>query len=114
MEGWSEYCVIPLVTVAVLAVLSWRAGREFFGQERLPMQWGLDGKVTWTAPRRVALWFTPVLSALVMAGIAAPLVLAKVPPKPHGAVTLALVAGGFLFAHALHLHLLKRHFRAKG
>ena len=26
--------------------------------ERIPMQWGLDGKPTWSAPKQIALWGT--------------------------------------------------------
>jgi hypothetical protein len=36
------------------------ASNLYFGPqikgERIPMQWGLDGKPTWSAPKQIALW----------------------------------------------------------
>jgi hypothetical protein len=42
--------------------LAFRANTRFSGERRLPMQWRLNGEVTWYAPRRVALAFIPTLS----------------------------------------------------
>ena len=33
---------------------------------RVPMQWGLDGKPTWTAPKLIGVLFLPILSLLVL------------------------------------------------
>jgi len=30
--------------------------------ERIPMQWGLDGRPTWTAPKTVGVWFMVAFS----------------------------------------------------
>jgi len=52
--------VIPVgVTTIVSAIL---ANTRFRRESRLPMQWWLDGRATWTAPRLVALAFIPVLA----------------------------------------------------
>jgi hypothetical protein len=47
---------VTMIALAILANMRFR--REF----RLPMQWWLDGRVTWSAPRPVALAFIPVLA----------------------------------------------------
>jgi hypothetical protein len=51
------------VTTIALAIL---ANRRFRSESRLPMQWGLNGQVTWTVPRAVALAFIPVLATGMM------------------------------------------------
>lgn len=48
-----------LVAVTVMGV---RAERLLAHRPRLPMQWGVDGRPTWTAPRRAALVVTPLLA----------------------------------------------------
>jgi len=45
-----------------------RANTRFKAETRLPMQWWLDGQVTWSAPRLVALGFMPALSVATLAG----------------------------------------------
>lgn len=48
-----------LVAATIMGV---RAERRLVHRPRLPMQWGLDGRPTWTAPRRLALVIVPALS----------------------------------------------------
>jgi hypothetical protein len=50
---------------AVMIWLALRANIRFSGEQRLPMQWWLNGEVTWYAPRRVALAFIPTLAIAV-------------------------------------------------
>lgn len=107
--------LIALITSALLAAMSLRANRRFKSERRLPMQWGLDGSVAWTAPRGVALAFTPALAALCLAAIVALAIFVK--PRAGqedlvGPVTIA-VALVFLGAHALHLWLIQRAVRRK-
>lgn len=78
-----------------MAALSLMAARRL-PQGCLPMQWGWRGRVSWTAPRGVALSFTPLLAAGVLLAISI-----LVPGAPLTAVALALAAG-----HGLHLWLL--------
>ena len=60
--------VIPVgVTTIVSAIL---ANMRFRHELRLPIQWWLDGKVTWSAPRAVALAFIPVLATGVLGVVA--------------------------------------------
>jgi hypothetical protein len=55
---------IPVgVTTIVSAIL---ANMRFRHELRLPIQCWLDGKVTWSAPRAVALAFIPVLATGVL------------------------------------------------
>lgn len=84
--------------------MSARADRRLRDRARLPMQWSLQGKVNWTAPRRIALAFTPMLAALVLSAMALGL-----GDDPAGrAWPLGTVALGFVGAHALHLWLIGR------
>ena len=104
--------LIAAAAVALLAAMSLHANARFRGERRLPMQWWLDGSVTWTAPRPVALAFTPVLAALCatllpLANRAA----GQKPPEP-GEVAIAAVA--FIAVHALHLWLIGRTLRRRG
>ncbi|WP_374470138.1 hypothetical protein [Phenylobacterium sp.] len=104
---------VTLVAVACLTAMSVRADRRFGMERRLPMQWLLDGTVTWTAPRPVALAFTPVLAAGCLACMAALSIFLK--PRPgqeHLALPVhVLVALVFVAAHALHLRLIQRTLR---
>ena len=60
--------MVPLLaTVAVLCAISAFAARSFAARDRLPMQWGIGGRATWSLPRRWALAFTPLLAALSLA-----------------------------------------------
>lgn len=96
--------VIVALTLGILAALSLAAERRWRMHARLPMQWGVRGQVNWTAPRRIALAFTPTLAAVMLFG---PLVLSDT------AITrpIAIGSAAFIFAHLLHLALLARWHR---
>ncbi|WP_424630304.1 hypothetical protein [Bradyrhizobium sp. SYSU BS000235] len=51
--------------------------------DRIAMQWGLDGKPTWSAPKRWALWGTVALMVIVRGFIWASMT--YTPEKMHGA-----------------------------
>lgn len=89
--------VVAALLISLMAALSLAAARRLTAP-RLPMQWGLRGQVNWTAPRRLALGFTPALAAAVV-GLAW---------WGDAAAPLGAIAGGFLAAHLLHLGLLLR------
>lgn len=93
--------LIACLTLGLLALLSLAANHRLAGRARLPMQWSWRGTVTWTAPRPVALAFTPALAALVL-GCA----LAAGTARPDDAWIIVLVAGAFLGTHLLHLALM--------
>lgn len=50
--------VIALAALAVLAALSRLSNHRLRHLRWLPMQWGLTGRVIWSAPRRLALALT--------------------------------------------------------
>jgi hypothetical protein len=104
---------IAFGVIALLALASVWADKRFRGEERLPMQWSFAGKVNWTAPRRLALAFTPTLGGLILA-VTALLVLsgsARQGQKYEGAPVIVLLGIAFLGAHALHLWLIDRSVR---
>lgn len=107
---------IALITVALLATMSLRANRRFEAQLRLPMQWALDGSVNWSAPRGVALAFTPALAAACLALIVVLTAFAQPKAGQEGLVlpVIVLVALGFLCAHAFHLRMIRRTVQRKG
>ena len=62
--------LIVAVFSSSIAWMSVRANARFARDDRLPMQWWITGEVTWTAPRVVALAFTPALAFLALSAIA--------------------------------------------
>ena len=108
--------ILALGFVAVLAVMSAWAARTMSADLRLPMQWGLDRRPTWRAPRNLALSFTPVLAALTLI----PTALASLLGPLEGAdvrLYFGVLTGmglAWVSAHALHLWLVARWRRAEG
>lgn len=102
MTQTSIALTIATVTVAALIVMSWRAAPRLSALERLPMQWGLHGQPTWTAPRRLGLALMPTLGAIVMPIVAA------MSPRPGQEAwqvpATLLCAAAFLGTHAYMLH----------
>ena len=78
------------------------------------MQWSLEGTVNWTAPRRLALAFTPALGGLVIAAIALGVLASGAPragQEGFGAPIILIVGLGFVAVHVLHLRLIDRALR---
>ncbi|USQ94811.1 hypothetical protein [Caulobacter sp. RL271] len=97
--------IVAIVTLGLLTAMSLRANRRFKRERQLPMQWWLDGSVTWTAPRPVALAFMPVLAAVCLAPA---LFLKPKPGQEHLAIPVViLTALVILGVHALHLWLIR-------
>ncbi|MDP3340170.1 hypothetical protein [Frigidibacter sp.] len=90
---------ISLAALVLIATISLAANRRFQHLTRLPMQWGLTGQVTWTAPRRLALAFVPPIAVIVL--LAA--LRAGAPPPLTALMALALIA-----SHLAHLWLVRR------
>ncbi len=101
------YPIVSVLTLAVLVAASVYADRHLPAAERLPMRWGMTGRVLRTAPRRVALAFTPVLAACMF------MALAVMDREVDGAGdrVVRILAPSFVLAHAFHLWLIHRHFR---
>ena len=95
--------VVSIGAVAVLVMLSVVANRGLQTQPRLPMQWGLGGSPTWSAPRRISLAFMPGLGALVLLAMAC---------EGESVGLMLVVAAAFVLAHGLHLALVLRAARS--
>lgn len=100
--------LIILSSLFILAGLSLVANARFRDRDRLPMQWSLTGRVNWSAPRKIALTFTPALAALLLSVTALTL-----PANPAKATNLGILAVAFVATHLLHLALIARTSRQK-
>lgn len=94
-------------TFGFLVLLSFAANRRLAGHSRLPMQWSWRGEVTWTAPRPLALAFTPILATVALGWA-----LVDGGHRPDAGWPLIWIAGAFLCAHLLHLALMLRQGKA--
>ena len=56
--------VLVILYLVAAALLARWADRRLAAHDRLPMQWGLNGRPNWYAPRRPALIATPLLSGI--------------------------------------------------
>ncbi len=86
-----------------MVAISLRADRAFAGYDRLPMQFGPDGTPGWTAPRRIALAFSPVLSVLIL--------LPTLWAAPDMPGILAFAGACLIGGHLFHLFLIRRSLR---
>ncbi|MDP1989199.1 MAG: hypothetical protein Q8K44_18370 [Phenylobacterium sp.] len=104
---------VSSITVLALAAMSLAFARRAPAGMKLPMQWSLKGVPTWSAPRGIALSFTPLLAAFTLM----PFSLASLWVEPDERLTfrlvLAFVSLVYLAVHALHLHLLRRWLRTQ-
>lgn len=76
--------------------------------DRVAMQWGADGKPTWSAPKAMALWWMVVFMLAVRAAIWA--ASTYVPEKVHGAEIGVLLFS--LIAAASHAFVVAKATRA--
>ena len=107
---------IAVLAICVLAAMSLQANRRFQGEDRLPMQWSLDGSVNWTASRALALSFTPCLAAVVLAATVALNIVVRPRAGQERLVipTVIFIAFIFIGAHAPHLRLIGNSLRRNG
>lgn len=105
--------IVSMVFIIVICILAYRANARFRSAARLPMQWGLTGKVTWSAPRPLALAIMPVLAVALLGFVTIMAVI--VPPRPgqeHLVLPVSLVMGGALVvAQLFHFWLIDRTLR---
>lgn len=104
---------LAAAAICLLVAMSVRANRRFKNHDRLPMQLYLDGSASWTAPRKVALSFTPILAAIILMATAALTTFLNPKAGQEGLVipAIVLIALVFIGAHALHLWLIGKSFR---
>jgi hypothetical protein len=96
----ADYVFWP--TIALMAGSSLYYGARI-KSDRMAMQWGLNGKPTWTAPKAIGLWLTVAiaLSTRLLIWIA----MTYFPQTVHGAESGLLMASIILLA--AHLFVLK-------
>ncbi len=95
---------VAVVFGLLLCGLAIRANSRFRREDRLPMQWWLNGDVTWSAPRVLALAFIPALAIGVLA-INAVLAMNLEPrPGQENMVLPGLIGTGLLFLVVQRLH----------
>lgn len=103
---------IAALLFLALCGLARQANARFRREDRLPMQWWLNGDVTWSAPRAVALAFIPALALPIFA------CLILLPPRPgqEGVVLPALIVTGATLAavQLLHFWLIQKTLGRKG
>lgn len=78
---------------------------------RLPMQWSLTGRPTWTAPRDIGLFFLPAFSMLTLGFMAALFALMPSEPTAKDALPWILGATALLLGltQIIHLHFAVKH-----
>jgi hypothetical protein len=101
----ADYVFWP--TIALMAGSNLYYGARIKGT-RMPMQWGLDGKPTWTAPKAIGLWLTVAIALSTRLLIWA--AMTYFPQTVHGAESGLLMASIIFLAS--HLFVLKQAARA--
>ena len=104
---------VALAAIAALIAMSVRANQRFRKEARLPMQWSFTGSVNWTAPRSIALAFTPALGSCILLAVFVSTWMAQPRPGQEGLeVPVVLAIGlGLVAVHALHLWLIAKAVR---
>ena len=103
--------LISLLSIVFLCLLSVRADVILRHYPNLPMQFTLNGRATWSLPRRVGLLVTPVLAISVLGFV----LLMSHSARAHGTrAALNAIALAFPIAHMLHLYLAKRFLEKAG
>ena len=96
--------LLAAATAACLIGLSFAANVHLGGLDRLPMQWGVDGRPNWFAPRWIALSFGPGIGIVAMATV---LVRYRYDSDGTQAFRALLpVSAIVISAHAFHLYML--------
>ncbi|PSO09712.1 MULTISPECIES: hypothetical protein [unclassified Sphingobium] len=105
--------IVSTIFVLVICLLAYRADARFQNEARLPMQWGFTGQVNWSAPRRLALAFMPVLAFALLGFFA--FMSINVPPRAgqEGLVfpILVVMGGSLVGAQLFHFWLIERTIR---
>lgn len=105
--------IVSTFFILVICILAYRANVRFRGEARLPMQWGLTGKVNWSAPRHLALAFMPVLAVALLGFVT--FMSMNVSPRPgqeHLVLPVSFMMGGTLVVVQLfHFWLIERTLR---
>lgn len=115
-----RYALVVIIVAIIFGLamigLSVRANSRFQQEKRLPMQWllsrskPLSKSVNWSAPRAIALSFTPLL-AICMLGLFAigTMTLTPRPGQEWMMIPILIFIGSvFVAAHAFHLWMIEK------
>jgi hypothetical protein len=105
--------VTAVLFILVSCGIALRANTRLRGEDRLPMQWWIDGQVTWSAPRTVALAFVPALVLAVLVSLIVLLLNLRPRPGQEGLELPALIGLGIIFLaiQLLHVWLIEKTLR---
>lgn len=105
--------LVVIAAATTLFLLARRANRRFARHARLPMQWSLAGRVTWTAPRALALALMPLLgtATLAAAALSSQLLTPRAGQEGLEIPVLLLLSGVCIAVQLLHLTLIDRTLR---
>lgn len=108
--------IVAIVIALVIIGLSVWANARFSDQARLPMQWSLSGAVNWTAPRVLALSFTPALMIGILSVIVYAAMTGRLSPVHQDRLIRDLVLLGVISVgcHLFHLWMIGRALRRNG
>lgn len=114
--------IVSAIFALVMIGLSIRANARFRQEKELPMQWRLSRSqplsrsVNWSAPRAIALSFTPCLAIGVLGLFnIAVVALTPRPGQEWMAVPILIFMGSvFVAAHVFHLWLIEKTLGHKG
>lgn len=104
----TAYLALVAVAAMLLVAISIRANRTLSDSAKLPMQWGIDGRPTWYAPRKTALAFTPSLYLISALAIAFLIPVKWEPDVPAMLCVMVFIAAAFVAAHLFHIWLIRR------
>ena len=108
--------IVSAIFALVMIGLSIRANARFRQERKLPMQWRLSRSeplsnlVNWSAPRVLALSFTPFLAICVLGLFNVTAMTLTPRPGQEGMLlpSLIVIGGAFVAAHVFHLWLIGR------
>ncbi|MCX9146397.1 hypothetical protein [Erythrobacter sp. WG] len=111
----SAFFVGVVFSFVIVCVAIW-ANAHFANEKRLPMKWWLNGEVTWSAPRPIALAFFPAISIASLFGFSLLLSYSRPRPGQEGMVVPAFIALGAIFVavQLFHVWMADRTLRRKG
>lgn len=114
--------IVAIIFGSALIGLSMRANTRYRHEKRLPMQWSLSRSkppsetIIWSAPRLLALSFTPFLAVctLVLFSMGA----MALTPRPGQEwlmiPALSFIGGVFVAAHAFHIWMIEKTLKRGG
>ncbi len=102
--------VVPIIALffgLISIAIAIRANASLRQQDRVPMQWGINGEVNWTAPRLIGLSITPAIAIGILILFCLAIRYPTHPSQENLRIPALLVSGaGLVAAQILHLWLI--------